>query len=882
MARMLRAAAAAGLAAAVMMPLCSYSADAETAGWMVFSVPALAAPDHSESSVAFLNDGPAGSHGFVRIKDGHFVDDRDVPLRFYGTNISGESNFPASREVASALARRLRQLGMNVARFHGLDADHPYYLRKGLQCWDKDGGFSEEQLRKVDTLVAAMNREGIHVIINLHCGWTYPVFPEGGYAANEHMHKINGYWHRPFIERQKLFADKIMGRINTETGQRYADNPGILSVEMNNEDTFIEHGTNAAYYELTPGYGPRKIYPRLPDDLKKAFRMCWTDFLKRKYGTFEALKMAWGIDGKDASSPLTPEFFAYNGSRGQMQGGDDGSYLILATALPQYPWDMGVRFKLDAPKAEEVLSIGFRIRADRPKTVKFYVRMAQPPYQHVGLEKKIQLDDEWQELSFSGTLNGSEFDREKHPVIGVLEFGGEDGQIQIADIRVAKGNSLPPEENFENGIHVPTAYEGPADRDFREFSLQTQIDTAMELKAHLRDIGVKVPIINTQTPYGGVAGQWAIHLTDDYCDTHDYFQHPQSSGLKLTTENSAIVADPHGGTLPMSAIIREKGRPFVISESSTPNHNDHGADMLPLNSIFLSIQDADALITHAYAHCTNNYDENIGMDAFMLAGRANVVVHYPFASLLFRQRRLPSAKSTTTLVAPVFDMLDNAAIDYSTQHLLAYRTKVGHLGCYSSRYFFEFDPACRVPYLKGNVDVPIMEPDGAVVSEDGSFRLYRKAKPGPYATLDLPDAKMLTGHVGGKTFQVGDVTFEVDARPWPNPSLPAFSCTTLISLDGLPLSESRKMLLASSGMTEAQNLNLSEDRKTVTARLANSWGDPPNVSETVALGVTLPGAPYRLTVLDGAGMRRGQPRNSVEGKVRVEHEDQSLWFLLER
>jgi len=861
------------------------AANAETPGWMVFNVPALAAPAESAASVAFLNTEEAGTHGFIRVKDGHFVDDRDVPLRFYGTNFSGESNFPINRETANALAKRIRQLGMNVVRLHGLDADHPYYLSKGLQCWDKNGKFSEEQLRKVDCLIAAMNREGIYVIINLHCGWTYPVFPDGGFAKNERMYKINGYWHRPFIERQKVFADNIMGRLNTETGVKYADNPGVLSVEMNNEDTFIEHGANANYYELTPGSGPRAIYPQLPPELQKAFRKVWTDYLKNKYGSFDILANAWGAGSAEKpSTTLVPEFFAYNNSRGKMQPTGDGAYRISANRLPQYSWDMGVRFKIDNPGNGKHCSIRFKIRSLTPKKVRFYARMEQPPYQHIGLEKELSLTPEWQDVSVSEVLKGSEYNRDKHTVIGVLEYGAEQGDIEFRDLVMKAGNQnlLKPDDNFETGIHVPAVSEGPADRDFREFTVNTQIATVKELKEHLRTIGVKVPIINTQTPYGGVSGQWATHVTDDYCDTHDYFQHPNFSGLKITTQNSAIVGDPFGGTLPMSAILREQGKPFVFSESSTPNHNDHGADMLPLNSIFLSIQDIDALTTHSYAHCTNKYDENIGMDAFMIAGRANVVVHYPFASLLFRQRRMPMARATSTLVAPTFDMLDNSALDYSTQHLLAYRTTGSHLGSYSSRFFFVFDENCKAPYWQGAKAIPRKTEAGAVASEDGSFLLYQKAKPGPYATLNLPDAKMLTGHVGGSSFTVGDVRFDIAARPWPDKNLPAFSCTTLISLDGKPISESKKMLLASSGMTEAQNLKLSEDRKTVDAKASNSWGDSPNVSETVAFDVTLPGAPYKLTVLDGAGMRKGEPRNSVNGKVRITHEDRSLWFLLER
>lgn len=46
-------------------------------------------------------------------------------------------------------------------------------------------------------------------------------------------------------------------------------------------------------------------------------------------------------------------------------------------------------------------------------------------------------------------------------------------------------------------------------------------------------------------------------------------------------------------------MLRELGKPFVISESNTPAPNEQACDMFPLHSIIHSIQEWDALFTCA-------------------------------------------------------------------------------------------------------------------------------------------------------------------------------------------------------------------------------------------------------------------------------------------
>src|SRR6476620_7112707 len=60
-----------------------------------FVIPGLTPPPAgSVVDVSWLNDAPAGGSGFVRVRDGHFVDGRGRRLRFLASNFTFGSCFP--------------------------------------------------------------------------------------------------------------------------------------------------------------------------------------------------------------------------------------------------------------------------------------------------------------------------------------------------------------------------------------------------------------------------------------------------------------------------------------------------------------------------------------------------------------------------------------------------------------------------------------------------------------------------------------------------------------------------------------------------------------------------------------------------------------------
>ena len=85
-------------------------------------------PQRGRLDFSHLLDAPAGKHGHVVVRDGHFYFEDGMRARFIGFNLPTRSNTP-DRETADKLAARFASLGVNVIRLHAADA--PIWGRTG-------------------------------------------------------------------------------------------------------------------------------------------------------------------------------------------------------------------------------------------------------------------------------------------------------------------------------------------------------------------------------------------------------------------------------------------------------------------------------------------------------------------------------------------------------------------------------------------------------------------------------------------------------------------------------------------------------------------------------------------------------------------------------
>ena len=114
-------------------------------------------------SFVFRQEKPAGKHGFMKASGSHFAFEDGTPARFWGVNFNGGACFPEF-DYSEKVARRLAKAGVNIVRFHQLDAEwntpNIFSFSKG----ERIGSTLElhpESMKRLDYLVKCLKDEGI-------------------------------------------------------------------------------------------------------------------------------------------------------------------------------------------------------------------------------------------------------------------------------------------------------------------------------------------------------------------------------------------------------------------------------------------------------------------------------------------------------------------------------------------------------------------------------------------------------------------------------------------------------------------------------------------------------------------------------------------------
>ncbi len=224
----------------------------DTSNWFPYPV----GPEGVPIDLSFLNkdeDGnyvPAGSHGFVELRDGDFVFEDGTPARFWGLNVTAGAAL-GSPERAEQLAERLARLGVNVIRLHHLDSwanpiidyDHPDGTTQHLD---------PESMRALDKTVYELKRHGIYVILD---PWVQRCFKEAdGVADYGHLGQRGNFNLHPFIyfdDRMQELIQKQWRQVwtheNEFTGLAYKDDPACAMTEVINEGLMISLGGVRGY-----------------------------------------------------------------------------------------------------------------------------------------------------------------------------------------------------------------------------------------------------------------------------------------------------------------------------------------------------------------------------------------------------------------------------------------------------------------------------------------------------------------------------------------------------------------------------------------------------------------------------------------------------------
>lgn len=250
--------------------------------------PVLGAPDLSA-----LNQ-PLGPADRLVVKGRHFLrvgadlqpgtaDDRRV--RLFGINIADSGAFPDA-DQALAMARHLRSLGFNAVRLHYIDGA-PAGPGQPPQSVLDSGPFptlAAAPVARLRTLIAALQREGLYINLNLHAGYRFR-------PAIDQVPPLDGntplpqdspalVFHPRLVELQQRYARELIQALGL---QRHA---ALAMVEILNEAS-LAHSWQHPHTDTWD--------QQIRGDYRTELTRQWAQWVQQRHGSWAQACAQWKV-----------------------------------------------------------------------------------------------------------------------------------------------------------------------------------------------------------------------------------------------------------------------------------------------------------------------------------------------------------------------------------------------------------------------------------------------------------------------------------------------------------------------------------------------------------------------------------------------------------
>lgn len=877
----------------------------------------------------------AGKNGQIRVQGDIFVDETGKQVRFWGTNLSFDSNFPEKAD-AERFARRLRTFGINCIRLHFVDT----------RIWgkyEKEFGhrrMDEEQLDRLDWFIFQLKRCGIYVNINLHVGRTLDMrdgnFPEAERLPN--MQKGVDNFMPEMIELQKEYARNLLTHVNPYTKMAYTEDPCVAFIEINNENSAVCEWWNMR---------------DLPDFYRVELEKRWNAWLKKRYSSTEELQTAWGgfnepmgvemIPDGSFTSAKTFQESPWKLETDERSAGtvecDEKSQTLRIHATKPAPNNWNPQFYLYRGKVEEgkPYVVKFRIRSSVPKRITFYFMENHDPWRYIS--RYVEVEKEWKEIEM---LLQPEFS-DDNVRFGFAQLAGE---VEVDDFSVRRGGfmGLTEGESLENGTirAVFTTTETATYKqkcDFHRFLIDLEGEYWREMYSYVRDeLHARAPITGTQIRYGSAYAQAEM----DFCDIHNYWCHPYWPNREWDYNDWVVQNDCFVNSLPWKqftpslAPLRIIGKPYTLSEFNQPNPNFYAAEAFPITACVGAFQNWSAIYSYCWSHTKKHEHTNIFFD---ICHNSQHLVHHPACVNLFVRGDVQRVDSLPTPPVEITEMSRELEQEVTLHSMGWYHrdyTRLGQsFGSALTSYCGIRLPDLKLPHvLTDSVTALNSAPDW--VYDPKVHRVgYVKTLESPtqelfwngerpekaYFMADTERTKIFTGFIDGRTFRFKDGTILEPGETlldWATISLTEVDSSTEKAKNSEKNSEKSgekngikkevsRWLLSATGLAkytgetfrpydEPERENVTEYRELEGKRLFSpKRGKAPQRCEGIPFRLVLPipaGATVSVYPLDGNAVRMPENAENTENvtiqylsetevEIRVSGKSETLWYEIE-
>jgi hypothetical protein len=841
-------------------------------------------------------DAPAGKYGHIRAgSDGHLYAGLERQ-RFFGVDITFSAALP-SHEEAQQVAARLAKFGINLVRFHIVDAGrfpNGILLRGGSDTRHLD----PEGLDHLDYFLAQLRQRGIYADLNLlnyrpmsSADGLPPEIDTMTGGVNQPRHAI-GFFDEAVLGLQKEYARLLLTHVNPYTRHAYVDEPSVAFVEINNENGLL-HAWLCGWLDAMPAVFAGELQAR------------WNDWLRQRYGTDERLKEAWqvGADplGEEMLAPGSPaEAQAWQlqqnaGAQGQQTTDGD----VPAAVRAEYSQALSMRIT-SVRRGSEAWHLllnrpGFGIRADHTYTLTYWARADAPcslgvavyqttaPWGSLGLQTSSKLDTAWQRLCFAFTATQDD----PHARVTFGDFAGHLGTYWIAGVSLRPGRpaglsageslaagSLPPFTLACGNERTPNAQV-----DWRRFLWETEDRYWQGMCRYLKqDLGLKSLVIGTavgnSTP--------TIMSGLDVVDAHAYWEHPRFPGRPWDPDNWVItqrsMVNERGGIIAGLAMKRVEGKPRAITEYCHPMPNGYGVEGYLLLAAYAALQDWDCISVSRYAQ-KNDFDLQRIRGYFDIDQHPAKMATLLAASTLFRRADVRPARELVTVAldedrevallakAHAWQLVDASDCGVAPETALIHRVAIA----------VRRDAAMQQKTPPTSKSPAALPPGPARFVSDTGELCWDLSTPGRgVVTVNTPASKAVIGWGGGKQFDLGGVTIEPGRT-----RQDGWSAITLTAMSGNLASGPSRTLVTATGIVENTNMGWKDPEHTTVGR---DWGEAPTLVEGIPARLVLPIPADRVEAwaLDERGQRREPLPVQAAGKdhaaLTLGPQWRTLWY----
>ncbi|ADM28658.1 Carbohydrate-binding CenC domain protein [Ignisphaera aggregans DSM 17230] len=829
----------------------------------------------SEIDLSRYLDKPAGKYGYVYVgSDGHlYVGGKRI--RFLGVNIAGGAAFP-TKEQADRIAARLAKFGVNLVRFHHLEAP---WLNFNIFSPPGTRNINKEALDRLDYFIYKLKESGIYIDLNLLVSRKFSSvdgLPREIDMMEWKDQHVLGYFYEPVLDLQKEYARKLLLHRNPYTGLTYAEDPAIAFIEIINENGLIHSWLDG-------------VIDRMPQVFKNVLQEKWNAYLKQKYNSTDNLLNAWGGTGAvygdevlrngdfSQGPPTGLELEGFQNIYGwilemhspakarwsfsnETPAGVSGRSLVVRVLQTGEPWHIQFNYPGIRVREGETYYISFWAKADKETSITVCIRQAHEPWNALSQIVTINIGREWKKYDLYLTTSSADDNAR-------LDISGLGSNLNVYyftgfSMKIFNGFGLRDGESLEAGnIKIFTLDEYgartlSARRDWIEFLWNLEYSYYMEMYRFLKEeLKVKALIIGT------IVGCGTPNILSmlDVVDAHAYWQHPQFPGaswdpVNWYVYNTPMVNNPIGSTIPWLALKRVYGKPFTVSEYNHPAPNLFDGETAIILLSYAALQDWDAIIFFSYGSDNRDWDSKRIRGFFDIDQHPTKMASLITAYMLFVRGDIAPSKNIVLGYLSKEDEID-----------LISKMKVSSWNLPDGR-FAGLNPIQSLMNGVAMVTDHSPKPQEASIQTQksdivGVNNVYRSDTGEIIWDVSIPDrgvfivntsrSIVITGFIGNREFDFGLIKIRVG-----NTLLDGWGTVALHVVDGDSFENARKIIVIAYGVTANTNEKLYDydtQRAIVTftpgletiprfeGKITNygRWGYPPTLVEGLDIEITV-------------------------------------------